>query len=81
MHPQRLTKPLIRRADAYPKGPLSSEVKESVSRRAGGLVDYGEVLPAFREASWDEALDLVGEKLRGIREQSGGSALAGFGSA
>jgi formate dehydrogenase major subunit len=81
MHPQRLTKPLIRRDEAYPKGPLSSEVKESVSRRAGAIVDYDEVLPAFREGSWEEALDLIGEKLRGIKEQSGGSALAGFGSA
>ncbi|MDA0588737.1 MAG: molybdopterin-dependent oxidoreductase [Planctomycetota bacterium] len=80
-HPQRLTKPLIRREESYPKGPLSSEVKESVSRRAGGLVDYGEVLPAFREATWDEALDLIGEKLSSIKNESGGSALAGFGSA
>jgi len=81
MHPQRLTKPLIRREESYPKGPLSSEVRESVSRRAGGIVDYDEVLPAFREASWEEAFDLIGEKLRGIRDESGSSALAGFGSA
>jgi len=80
-HPQRLTMPLIRRADAYPKGPLSSEVRTSVSRRAGGLVDYGEVLPAFREATWDEALDLIGDRLQQIQQESGGSALAGFGSA
>jgi formate dehydrogenase major subunit len=80
-HPQRLTVPLIRREESYPKGPLSSEVKESVSRRAGGLVDYGEVLPAFREATWDEALDLIGEKLSSIKNEFGGSALAGFGSA
>ena len=81
MHPQRLTKPLIRRAEAYPKGPLSSEVKESVSRRAGSVVDYDEVMPAFREATWEEALDLVGEKFREIKAESDGSALAGFGSA
>ena len=81
MHSQRLTKPLIRREEAYPKGPLSSEVKESVSRRAGAIVDYDEVMPAFREATWDEALDLVGHKLRAIKEANGGSALAGFGSA
>ena len=81
MHPQRLTRPLIRRAEAYPKGPLSSEVKDSVSRRAGGIVDDAEVLPAFREATWDEALDLVGSRLREIKQDSGGSALAGFGSA
>ncbi len=80
-HPQRLTVPLIRRDEAYPKGPLSSEVRASVSRRAGGLVDYNEVLPAFREATWDEALDLVATRLRGIRGQHGGRALAGFGSA
>ncbi|MDA0809062.1 MAG: formate dehydrogenase subunit alpha [Planctomycetota bacterium] len=81
MHPQRLTKPLIRIESAYPKGPLSSEVTKSVSRRAGGVVDYSEVMPAFREASWEEALDLIGSKLSGIRDEHGGNALAGFGSA
>jgi formate dehydrogenase major subunit len=81
MHPQRLTKPLIRVDSAYPKGPLSSEVTQSISRRAGGVVDYAEVMPAFREASWDEALDLIGQKLGGIRDEHGGNALAGFGSA
>ncbi|NQV28133.1 MAG: molybdopterin-dependent oxidoreductase, partial [Rhodopirellula sp.] len=81
MHPQRLTKPLIRIDNAYPKGPLSSEVTQSVSRRAGGVVDYAEVMPAFREASWEEALDLIGTKLCGIRDTHGGNALAGFGSA
>lgn len=80
-HPQRLTVPLIRREESYPKGPLSSEVRESISRRGGGLVDYDEVLPAFREATWDEALDLIGERLLAIKGESGGSALAGFGSA
>ena len=81
MHPQRLTKPLIRIDSAYPKGPLSSEVTQSVSRRAGGVVDYAEVMPAFREASWEEALDLIGKKLGGIRDEHGSNALAGFGSA
>ena len=38
-------------------------------------------MPAFREASWDEALDLIGRKLSGIRDEHGGNALAGFGSA
>lgn len=81
MHAQRLTKPLIRIDSAYPKGALSSEVTQSISRRAGGVVDYAEVMPAFREASWDEALDLIGKKLGGIRDEHGGNALAGFGSA
>ena len=83
-HPQRLTQPLIRREDAYPKGPLSSEValsRQSPRRKPGGIVDYAEVLPAFREASWEEALDLVANRLLTIRSEHGSTALAGFGSA
>ncbi len=104
-HPQRLTKPLIRREAAYPKGPLSADVVgdsaaggrkdkdaqgaevkrrgkgKGKGRRPGGIVDYAEVLPAFREATWDEALDLVASKLSAIRDEDGGDALAGFGSA
>jgi formate dehydrogenase major subunit len=82
-HPQRLKKPLIRRAEAYPKGALSADVRgrHDGRRRAGGFVDEREVLPAFREASWEEALDLVASKLAGIRDQDGPDALAGFGSA
>ena len=65
--PDRLTVPLIRRADA-PK-----------------RVDAGRV-PAdwrtsFREATWDEALDLVASKISAIRDRNGPDALAGFGSA
>ncbi len=80
-HPQRLTVPLIRREASYPKGPLSSDVKGERRKKPGGLVDYGEVMPAFREASWDEALDLVASRLKGLKEKHGPSALAGFGSA
>ena len=35
----------------------------------------------FREASWDEALELAGGTLAQIRDAHGGGALAGFGSA
>jgi formate dehydrogenase major subunit len=80
-HPQRLTVPLIRREDAYPKGPLSADVKGERTKKPGGLVDYDEVMPAFREATWDEALDLVASRLKTIKDESGPSALAGFGSA
>jgi formate dehydrogenase major subunit len=82
-HPQRLTLPLIRREEYYPKRPLSQDARgESTGRRRpGGIVDYAEVLPAFREASWDEALDLVAKRLGEIRERHGADALAGFGSA
>jgi formate dehydrogenase major subunit len=80
LHEHRLTKPLIRRPEAYPKGPLSSAVRGNGERRTG-IVDYAEVLPAFREASWDEALDLIAGRLRAIRDEHGPGALAGFGSA
>ncbi len=102
--PQRLTVPLIRREDSYPKGPLSTEVRGDMGdggypgdleeraegkgkgrkgrgRKPGGLVDYGEVLPHFREATWDEALDLVARRLTGIHAAGGPGAIAGFGSA
>ena len=46
---------------------------------------FGRVPPdwrdQFREATWDEALDLAGGGLLRIREAHGPSALAGFGSA
>jgi formate dehydrogenase major subunit len=80
---QRLTTPLIRRESSYPKGPLSHEVRGDERRRGkpGGLVDYGEVMPHFREATWDEALDLVASRLKAIHAESGPSSIAGFGSA
>ncbi|MPZ00649.1 MAG: molybdopterin-dependent oxidoreductase, partial [Actinophytocola sp.] len=84
--PQRLTKPLIRVERSYPKGPLSADTREDPGRngkgrKPGGLVPYEEVLPHFREATWDEALDLVAERLRGIFAESGSGGIAGFGSA
>ncbi|MBQ1203331.1 MAG: formate dehydrogenase subunit alpha, partial [Loktanella sp.] len=61
-HPHRLTKPLIRRADAPAKG-LN--------------VDPGNWQTHFREATWDEALDVAANGLSAI----GGKGVAGFGSA
>ena len=82
-HGQRLTRPLIRRDSFLPKGPLSRDVKgqQDGRRKPGGLVDYEEVMPAFREASWEEAFEVVARRLVEIRESHGGEALAGFGSA
>ncbi|MCB9567161.1 MAG: formate dehydrogenase subunit alpha [Myxococcales bacterium] len=80
-HGHRLTVPLIRREESYPKGPLSGAVRQERGRKPGGLVDYREVLPHFREATWDEALEVVARRLGGIREAHGSGALAGFGSA
>jgi formate dehydrogenase major subunit len=66
-HPQRLTKPLIRRTD--------------VPKRGDAIMNPENVLEVFREATWEEALQLVGEKLTSIRDTHGKKALAGFGSA
>lgn len=67
MSPERLTKPLIRRDDA-PKA---------------GDIDLRNVDPltVFREASWEEALQRAAGGLTRIRDEHGGKALAGFGSA
>jgi formate dehydrogenase major subunit len=86
LSPQRLTTPLIRRPECYPKGALSAEVRGVAdgrrgNRRAGALVDYDQILPAFRPATWDEALDVAATRLRQIKDTHGGGALAGFGSA
>jgi formate dehydrogenase major subunit len=66
-HPQRLTKPLIRKP-GFPKS-------------AAFTMDPADPLAVFREASWDEALALAGGTLRRIRDTHGPRALAGFGSA
>lgn len=80
MHEQRLTKPLIRREGFYPKRPLSPEVADSRGGR-NKRVDYAQVMPAFREATWDESLDLIATRLLAIKAKHGPRALAGFGSA
>ncbi len=82
-HPHRLTKPLIRRESAYPKQPLSGDMsgKADGTRDGRELFEYDHLLSHFREATWDEALDLVAKKLGGIKAAHGGGALAGFGSA
>jgi formate dehydrogenase major subunit len=38
-------------------------------------------MPHFREATWEEALDLVAERLKAIHADGGPGAIAGFGSA
>lgn len=59
---------------------LSKNRKDS-RRKPGGLVDYDEVLPHFREATWEEALDLIARRLKEIHAEQGAYAIAGFGSA
>src|SRR5512134_2557716 len=66
-HKQRLLKPLIRKAGA--------------PKHADFTMDPANPLEYFREASWEEALDLAAGQLKSIRDQHGKHALAGFGSA
>ena len=69
--PQRLTKPLIRLAGVSKDPALLDQLNRNSA-------DWSAV---FREASWDEALDLSGRQLVGLRETFGKKSLAGFGSA
>ncbi len=64
-HPGRLTKPLIR--------------KEGVPKRWDDFVS--DPATHFREATWEEALDLLAKKFKEIKARDGHRAFAGFGSA
>ncbi len=66
-HPDRLTKPLIR--------------KTGVAKDVAPEFDPANPLTHFREASWEEALDVAAAGLKTIRDRDGKRALAGFGSA
>jgi formate dehydrogenase major subunit len=66
-HEQRLTRPLVRKA-GVPKDPARTPDPEN----------WHEV---FREATWEEALELAADGLKRLRDGHGPKALAGFGSA
>src|SRR6202789_3032271 len=66
-HPNRLTKPLVR--------------LPGVKKDADDQVDPANPFTHFREASWEEALDIAARGLVKIRDENGPKALAGFGSA
>ncbi|MEQ5800664.1 formate dehydrogenase subunit alpha [Halomonas sp. H10-9-1] len=66
-HAARLTVPLIRR--------------EGVAKGLDPEFDPAQPLTHFREASWDEALDLAAQGLIDLKAAHGPQALAGFGSA
>ncbi|GFO72475.1 formate dehydrogenase major subunit [Bathymodiolus japonicus methanotrophic gill symbiont] len=65
-NPLRLTKTLIRRNGVA---------------KTTALLDPNDLDKVFREASWDEALDLAAGGLKKIRDAKGKKALAGLGSA
>jgi formate dehydrogenase major subunit len=66
-HPHRLTKPLIRRADAPKRGDF--------------VMDPDRVMEVFREATWEETLEVAGGNFAKLRDTHGKKSLAGFGSA
>ncbi|MDC8802244.1 formate dehydrogenase subunit alpha [Halomonas pacifica] len=66
-HPSRLTTPLIR--------------KPGIAKGIDPAFDPANPLTHFREASWDEALDVAARGLVDLKAAHGPSALAGFGSA
>src|SRR3954453_23478223 len=66
-HPHRLTKPLVRLLNA----------KKDFNPQAPPANPFTH----FREASWEEALDIAARGLVKIRDEKGVKALAGFGSA
>jgi formate dehydrogenase major subunit len=66
-HKHRLTVPLIRRTDA----PKHAELN----------LDREDPFRDFREASWEEALELAASGLSDLRHSQGPKALAGLGSA
>ncbi|TSE26829.1 Formate dehydrogenase H [Tepidimonas sediminis] len=80
-HPQRLTTPLIRRADA-PKDP------SLLTRGPDGRPDPAALRAQFRPATWEEALDVAAAGLARVRDAARAQGLrgravpvAGFGSA
>lgn len=66
-HPDRLTRPLIRRTK------IQKAPQEDFART--------DIYAQFREASWEEALDAAAEGFKRIMQVHGNKALAGFGSA
>ena len=69
--PQRLTMPLIRKAGVSKDPALLDQLNRNSA-------DWSNV---FREATWEEALNLSGGKLASLRDTFGNKSLAGFGSA
>ncbi len=66
-HPERLIRPLIRR--------------DGVAKGLDANFDPAHPLTHFREASWDEALEVAAEGLMRLKRAHGPDSLAGFGSA
>ena len=66
-HPDRLTKPLVRR--------------DGVVKDANMQIKREDMLTYFREATWEEALTLAAGGLKKVHAAKGSESIAGFGSA
>ena len=66
-HPQRLVRPLIRKA--------------GIAKTLDASTESSDWSAVFREATWEEALDVAAGRLVELRDRHGPMALAGFGSA
>jgi formate dehydrogenase major subunit len=66
-HPDRLTKPLVRR--------------DGVAKDANMQLARGEWQSVFREATWEEALSRAAAGLKAVHQTQGPKGIAGFGSA
>ena len=65
--PERLTKPLIRR--------------ENAPKSASASLTFDQISEVFREATWEEALDVAARGLKKTYLSKGAAGIAGFGSA
>ncbi|MDX2159515.1 MAG: formate dehydrogenase subunit alpha [Hyphomicrobiaceae bacterium] len=66
-HPDRLTRPLVRR--------------EGVAKDANMQLARSEWQKVFREATWEEALSRAASGLKAVHAKQGAKGIAGFGSA
>jgi formate dehydrogenase alpha subunit len=78
-HPERLTKPLIRRDVAYDLG-LTEEAWQ-LPEKSPLAVRRPKIEDSFIEVDWDTALDLVGERLADTVKSHGPDSVMGLASA
>jgi formate dehydrogenase alpha subunit len=78
-HPERLTRPLLRRDLAYELG-LTEEAWQLPEKSPLATI-RPDIATSFIEVDWDTALDLVGEKLADTVKKNGPDAVMGLASA
>jgi predicted molibdopterin-dependent oxidoreductase YjgC len=78
-HPDRLTKPLIRKEWRMENGEWKME--NGKSNFQSPISNLHPPISAFREATWDEALSLIASRLREIKAQHGADAIGFLASA